>query len=110
MAITSVFFKHIPIFKGHTNKASTVFFFGLFHGLGFAGLLRDIQVPGDKFISSLLSFNIGIELGQLIILCFLLPFILLFRNALWYPKVIQIIAVSISIIGLFWGFQRIFLS
>ncbi len=40
---------------------AAVFFFGLFHGLGFAGLLKEIQIPADKFVSSLLAFNLGIE-------------------------------------------------
>lgn len=109
MAITSVFFKHIKAFGGHANKVSPVFIFGLFHGLGFAGLMRNIQVPDDRFISSLLSFNIGIELGQFAIVAAILPFIYLFKNKKWYPKVIKTIAVIIAIIGLVWGFQRIFL-
>lgn len=109
MAITSVFFKHIKVFASHVNKASTVFVFGLFHGLGFAGLLKDIQVPDDRFISSLLSFNIGIELGQFAIVAAALPFIYLFKDKVWYPKVIKVIAVIIAIIGLVWGFQRVFM-
>lgn len=109
MAVTSVFFKKVKVFKGHGNKISTVFIFGLFHGLGFAGLMRNIQVPEDRFISSLLSFNIGIELGQFVIVAVLLPFIYMFKRKKWYPKVIKTIAVVISIIGLLWGFQRIFL-
>ncbi len=109
MAVTSVFLKHIKAFGGHSNKVSTVFVFGLFHGLGFAGLLRNIQVPDDRFISSLLSFNVGIELGQFAIVAAILPFIYLLKDKKWYPKVIQSIAILISIIGLVWGFQRIFL-
>lgn len=109
MAITSVFFKHIKMFGGHANKASTVFLFGLFHGLGFAGLLKDIQVPDDRFVSSLLSFNIGIELGQFAIVAAVLPFIYLFRKKKWYPKVIKVVAVVIATIGLVWGFQRVFM-
>ncbi|MFT5037219.1 MAG: hydrogenase/urease accessory protein HupE [Candidatus Azotimanducaceae bacterium] len=109
MAITSVFFKHIKVFSGHANKVSTVFLFGLFHGLGFAGLLKDIQVPDDRFVSSLLSFNIGIELGQFAIVAAALPFIYLFRKKKWYPKVVKVIAVVIAVFGLVWGFQRIFL-
>jgi hydrogenase/urease accessory protein HupE len=108
MAITSVFLKKYKVFKAHGNKISTVFIFGLFHGLGFAGLLKNIQVPDDRFISSLLSFNIGIELGQFAIVAALLPFIYTFKGKRWYPKVIKGIAIVISIIGLIWGFQRIF--
>lgn len=109
MAITSVFLKHIKLFGGHANKASVVFLFGLFHGLGFAGLLKDIQVPDDRFVSSLLSFNVGIELGQFAIVAAILPFIYLFREKKWYPNVVKVVAVVIALIGLLWGFQRIFL-
>lgn len=109
MAITSVFFKHLKAFGGHTNKASVVFLFGLFHGLGFAGLLKDIQVPDDRFISSLLSFNVGIEFGQFAIVAAVLPFIYMFKDKRWYSKVIKVIAIIIALIGLVWGFQRIFL-
>jgi len=108
VAMTSVFLDKYKMFAGHSNKISTVFLFGLFHGLGFAGLMKDISVPDDRLISSLLSFNVGIELGQFMIVATLLPFIYLFRRKPWYPKAIKVVAVIISIIGLVWGFQRIF--
>jgi hypothetical protein len=41
------------------------FVFGLLHGLGFAGVLREIGLPEDALFTSLLLFNVGIELGQL---------------------------------------------
>jgi hypothetical protein len=41
--------------------------FGLIHGFGFAGLLSDIGLPPDNLISALFGFNIGIEIGQLLI-------------------------------------------
>ena len=44
------------------------FAFGLLHGLGFAGALSDIGLPEDAIAMSLLLFNIGIELGQIIII------------------------------------------
>ena len=108
MAITSVFLKRYKMFRAHGNKVSTVFLFGLFHGLGFAGLLQNIQIPNDRFVSSLLSFNVGIELGQFAIVAAILPFIYLFKDKKWYPKVVKVIAVTIALIGLAWGFQRIF--
>ncbi len=108
VAITSVFLDKYKMFAGHGNKISTVFLFGLFHGLGFAGLMKDISVPDDRLISSLLSFNVGIELGQFMIVATLLPFIYYFKPKPWYPKAIKIVAVIISIVGLVWGFQRIF--
>jgi hypothetical protein len=41
------------------------FLFGLLHGLGFAGALREIGLPPDDLPLALFSFNVGIELGQL---------------------------------------------
>lgn len=108
LAISTVFFRETKIFKNPNSKLGIIFFFGLFHGLGFAGLLRDIQIPDDKFIASLLSFNIGIELGQLFIVALALPIIYLFRKKSWYDNFIKVVAVMISVFALYWMLQRIF--
>jgi len=44
------------------------FLFGLIHGLGFASALSEIGIPQDEFIYALLSFNIGVELAQIVII------------------------------------------
>ncbi len=108
VAITSVFFKNNPFVGKNIGKIAAVFFFGLFHGLGFAGLLQEIQIPSDKFISSLLAFNLGIEAGQIATVLIAFPFIYFVRNKSWYPKVIKIFAVLISLIAVYWFFERIF--
>ncbi len=97
VAVTSVFLKDNRYFGSLKSKLVMVFAFGLFHGLGFAGLLEEIHVPKEKFVSSLLAFNIGIELGQILIVLVALPLIL-------YAK---IIAVIIALLGIFWAVQRI---
>lgn len=108
VAITTVFFKHISFFHSLLGKQVGIFIFGLFHGLGFAGLLSELGVPGERFISSLLSFNVGIEFGQIIIVAIALPFILRFHKKLWYGKIIKVAAAAISGLALFWFIQRIF--
>ena len=108
VAISTVFYGNSRFVGGEKSKLATVFFFGLFHGMGFAGLLREIAIPSDKFISSLFAFNIGIEIGQLIIISFALPLILLFRKKPWYPKVIKVFAIIIALLALYWVIQRIF--
>lgn len=105
VAITSIFFKKF-IGTGK-SKIAAVFFFGLFHGLGFAGFLKEIKIPHDRFLLSLLSFNIGIELGQLLIVGALLPLIYIFQNKKWYEMVIKIIAGIIGVLGVIWGIQRL---
>jgi len=49
----------------HRHRLVLVFCFGLLHGLGFASVLSEFELPKDAFFTSLLSFNVGVELGQL---------------------------------------------
>ena len=46
-------------------RSVIIFFFGLLHGLGFAGALSEMGVPNDHFVSALIGFNIGVEIAQL---------------------------------------------
>ena len=57
------------------------FGFGLVHGFGFSFALKQtLQFAGDHLLTSLLSFNIGVELGQLLVLAVMIPALeLLFR-------------------------------
>jgi hypothetical protein len=59
------------------------FAFGLVHGFGFSFALREsLQLAGSHLLTSLLSFNLGVELGQLLVLAVLIPALeLLFRFA-----------------------------
>jgi hypothetical protein len=59
------------------------FCFGLVHGFGFSfGLQHSLQFAGSHLLTSLLSFNVGVELGQLLVLCLFVPALnLLFRYA-----------------------------
>ncbi len=86
-----------------------VFVFGLLHGLGFAGVLGEIGMPSSQFITALLSFNVGVELGQLtvIAICFLAVG-LWFRNKPWYRTRVTIpCSVLIAVIGAYWFVERI---
>lgn len=107
VALTSIILKKYDIFAKFKNKLITVFVFGLFHGLGFAGLLQDIHIPKDQFMLSLLSFNIGIELGQIIIIAFSLPLIISIYKMRYRETILKIIAIAISLLAMFWFIQRL---
>lgn len=49
------------------------FLFGLIHGFGFAGALREIGLPPDAIVPALAAFNVGVEIGQIAIVALLLP-------------------------------------
>jgi hypothetical protein len=58
-----------------------VLVFGLFHGLGLATKLQELQLSRRGLAINLVSFNVGVEIGQLIALTFMLGLILLWRRA-----------------------------
>ncbi len=64
------------------------FGFGLVHGMGFAGALGEIGLPQQYFISSLLSFNLGVEAGQMGIVFVVLPMLLQLRKYSWYRYIL----------------------
>ena len=89
-----------------------IFIFGLLHGLGFAGVLNEIGISDGLFISSLISFNIGVELGQISVILLSYIFIsLLFQNKPWYRnKITKPLSLVIALIGFYWFFKRIFFN
>ena len=107
VAFTSVFLRSWWFFWNNTSKIFAIFFFGLFHGLWFAWLLQEINIPQDKFISSLLAFNLGIEGGQLIIVGIAFPFIYFLKDLKIYEILIKIFSTLIIAIALYWFFERI---
>ena len=83
------------------------FVFGLIHGFGFANVLVDLPLATSERVLALLSFNIGIELGQLVFIIAVFPIALLLRHTQFYKWIIFYIGSLISIlIALWWFFER----
>jgi hypothetical protein len=85
-----------------------VFGFGLLHGLGFASVLSDIGLSSGHFVTGLIAFNLGVELGQLAVLavCFMLIG-LWFRHRPWYRRMIAVPAsLAIALVGSYWLVER----
>ncbi len=89
-------------------RIALVFGFGLLHGMGFAGVLGEIGLPRSEFLTALITFNIGVEFGQLsVIAAASIMTGLWFRNKIWYRKVIVIPAsVMNALIGAYWTVER----
>jgi len=89
------------------HRTVLVFSFGLLHGLGFAGALRELGLPEREFVVGLISFNVGVELGQLFVILIALGTIGWFRDRPWYrPWIVYPISVAIAIVGLYWTAAR----
>ena len=89
-------------------RVVVVFLFGLLHGMGFAGVLTEIGLPRSEFVTALIAFNVGVELGQLAVILSALALVGWFRNREWYRRRVVIPAsLLISLVGVFWTVQRI---
>jgi len=74
--------------------------FGLIHGFGFAGALRQIALPRAQVPVALVSFNLGVELGQLAVLALALPLTLAARRAPWFgDRGVRALSVAIAVGG-----------
>lgn len=93
----------------HRSRLFLVFGFGLLHGLGFAGMLRDFGMPDDAFLTALISFNIGVEAGQLAIIgaAFLAVGRWFNGHRLYRPLVIIPGSLLIGLTGLKWTLERV---
>jgi HupE / UreJ protein len=88
-----------------------VFGFGLMHGLGFAGVLTSLGLPRNAFATALITFNLGVELGQLTVITLAFAAVGWWRRRPWYRQAIVLPASgAIAVTGLFWTVQRILLA
>ena len=83
------------------------FGFGLLHGFGFAGALGEIGIANEQLFLSLLFFNIGIEIGQLIMIPIFLIIIWLLQNIKLNFSVTKLSSYAIGGMGSFWLIERV---
>jgi hydrogenase/urease accessory protein HupE len=90
-------------------RVALVFAFGLLHGMGFAGILRELALPRSEFLTGLVAFNAGVEAGQLTVI--LSAFLIVGGWAQQRDGYRRLIVVpgsaAIALAGLCWTFQRI---
>lgn len=84
------------------------FAFGLFHGFGFATVLGDIGMGREYMVLSLLGFNIGVELGQVAIICVAFPVLFSLRRKPVYRWIRVLGSLALIAIALYWFTERAF--
>ncbi|MBL7825368.1 MAG: HupE/UreJ family protein [Saprospiraceae bacterium] len=109
----SIFFvavENLLIRRLKPSRLVVIFAFGLIHGMGFAGALGSLGLPPGSFTNALVSFNIGVEMGQIAVI--LLAYLLAakwFSDKPWYHKrVVQPVSLLIALTALYWTFERTF--
>ncbi len=104
IAIENVMTSHLKPWR-----VAIVFCFGLLHGMGFAGVLKELGLPRSEFLPALVSFNVGVEAGQLTVIA--TAFVLVaywWQHKPWYRQRFVVPAsMIIGAIGLFWTVQRV---
>ncbi len=108
LSIAYIGFENIFRHSLQNSRLVIVFIFGLLHGLGFASVLAEFGMPDDDFLFALISFNIGVEMGQLSII--VLAYVLLrswFKDPISYQKwVIIPFSLVIALVGAYWAYDR----
>ncbi len=86
-----------------------ILFLGLFHGLGFATVMGNLPFRMEDLVKMVIRFNIGVELGQIVIVLLLFPILYLLRRSTFYvPVILKAGSVLLILIASYWFIQRAF--
>lgn len=109
LSIMFVAVENILFSKLNPWRIAIVFMFGIIHGMGFASALNEIGLPRNKFLTSILAFNIGVETGQVIIIAAIFGLLIApFGNKPWFRRWVVIpLSAIIALIAAYWTLVRI---
>jgi hydrogenase/urease accessory protein HupE len=93
--------------RRNIDRWKITFLFGLVHGFGFSNVLREMQLPRADLALSLFSFNLGVEIGQLVFVVLLFPAIEDLIRSGW-TKLRPAVSIVIGLLAAYWFIQRAF--
>ena len=96
--------------RRYQHRWLLAFGFGLLHGLGFYAVLRELDAGSVGAVTTLLTFNLGVEAGQLAVVAVVFPLVALFQHRNWYYAVMRTGSALIFLIACFWAIQRLLLG
>ena len=91
-----------------SRRWAVSFLFGLVHGFGFSAVLREIGLPKENLLLSLLNFNLGVEAGQLTVVLLVVPILMRLQSKTWEPRMVAIISGAILAVGVALFIERAF--
>src|SRR6202007_1851175 len=108
LSIAYVAIENIFLSELKSWRVALVFCFGLLHGMGFAGALKELGLPRSEFVTALVTFNVGVEAGQLAVIA------TAFVRVGWYcgrrqwyrQRVVVPASVLIACTAIYWTVQR----
>lgn len=109
IALSIIYIALKNIFQPESKHAPWIAFaFGLIHGFGFAGILAELNLGATHLAASLLFFNVGIELGQILIVSLVFPVLIFINKRLLYKWFLPSVSTAVLFFGCIWFFQRAF--
>ena len=109
LSIAYIAVENVLLSELKARRLVLVFAFGLLHGMGFAGALKELGLPRSQFLTALLTFNVGVEAGQLAVIA--AAFLLVgwhCRQRDWYRgRVVVPASMLIACTAAYWTVQRL---
>ncbi|MGE6487368.1 HupE/UreJ family protein [Paenisporosarcina sp. NPDC076898] len=103
VALENIFRKEVK------HRWGLTFGFGLIHGLGFASILKEMNLPSNRLFTALFNFNIGIEVVQILLVLALLPLLNYMQKQKYARQFVTYGSVLIALMGGYWLIERLFL-
>jgi hydrogenase/urease accessory protein HupE len=110
LSIVYVGVDNLMVGRGRDVRAWIAFAFGFIHGFGFANVLREMNLPSQALGWSLFSFNLGVEIGQLLVVVLVASALAALRssNEVASRRLAFAGSLAVVLVGAFWFFQRVF--
>jgi hydrogenase/urease accessory protein HupE len=110
LSIVYVGIDNLMVGRGRDVRAWIAFAFGFIHGFGFANVLREMNLPSRALGWSLFSFNVGVEIGQLLVVIVVASALMALRsrNEAAGQRLAFAGSLAVIVLGAFWFIQRIF--
>lgn len=109
LSIAYIAVENIFVTELKSWRVALVFGFGLLHGMGFAGALKELGLPRSEFVTALLTFNAGVEAGQLAVIA--AAFLLVgwhYSQRVWYrSRIVVPASMMIACMAVYWTVERL---
>jgi hydrogenase/urease accessory protein HupE len=109
LSIAYVAVENILVSELKSRRVALVFAFGLLHGMGFAGALQELGLPRSEFVTALVTFNLGVEAGQLAVIgaAFLLVGFHWSHRAWYRTRIVVPVSALIACLAVYWTIARL---
>ncbi len=107
VALMNLFPALVPRLQHDSTRAIVGCLFGMIHGLGFSGAMVEAAIPVGSILWALAGFNLGVELGQLLIVAaWLAVYLLLSKKKIYSEMVVPLGSVTLLLLAVYWFIER----